>query len=150
MFKKLTLVFLAAFTLSAADSFVGTWKANMARSKYSPGPALRSSTVTYTQDGDWIVSTIAQIDSEGKPATAENRYKRDGKEYPFTRPAGDKGMIAMRSVNATTTEATLKIGAATTITRNVMAGDGKSFTRTTTGTDTKGQKVKNVVVFEKQ
>src|SRR5262245_10725451 len=112
MFKILTLVFLAALTLSAADSFMGTWKSNMAKSKNTPGPAPKSSTVTYTQDGDWIVSKFEPVDSEGKPTTATNRYKRDGKEYPFTNPTGDKGTITVKSINTNTSEATLKIGTA--------------------------------------
>jgi hypothetical protein len=151
MSKNLTLVFLAAaLTLSAADNYVGTWKANLAKSKYSPGPAPKSDTVTYTQDGDSIVATNEFVDSEGKPTTVTNRWKRDGTEYPFTTPAGNKGTVIVKSINATTSEATLKVGTATTNIRSVMASDGKSFTRTATGTNAKGQKVNNVVVFEKQ
>ena len=151
MFKNLTLVFLAAaLTLSAADSIVGTWKLNLAKSKYSPGPAPKSTTQTYTQDGDWIVAKNEVEDSEGKPATATNRFKKNGNEYPYTGPDGNSGTISVKSINERTTEATLKVGTAITNLRTVIASDGKSFTRTYTGTNAKGQKVKNVVVFEKE
>jgi hypothetical protein len=150
MFKNLTLVFLAALTLSAADNFVGTWKVNLAKSKYSPGPAPKSVTQTNSRDGDWSVVKVETVDSEGKPMTATNRFKRDGNEYPFTGPDGNSGTISVKMINERTTETTLKVGTAITNLHQVMAGDGKSFIRTTTGTNAKGQKVKNVIVFEKQ
>ena len=151
MLKKLMFVVLAtALAVLAADQFVGTWKVNLAKSKYSPGPAPKSATVTYSQDGDWIVGKNESIDSEGKPSTATNRYKRDGKEYPFVSATGEKGTIASKVIDANTTEATLKVGKAATVLRTVIAKDGKSFTRTTKGTNAQGQKVNNVVVFEKQ
>src|ERR1700720_3757281 len=80
------ILLAAAVTLSAADPFMGTWNVNMAKSKYSPGPAPKSSTV---------------------------RYRRDGKEYPYEAPAG-KGTIAVTSMNANTAHATIKVGTATT------------------------------------
>src|SRR5262249_2375071 len=121
-----------------------------AKSKYSPGPAPKSATQTYTLDGDWIVAKVETVDSEGKPTTTTNRFRRDGKEYPFTVAAGDKGMIAVKSINAKTTDSTLKAGTAIPTVHQVLANDGKSVTRTTTGTNATGQKVNNVIVFEKQ
>ena len=46
-------VLAASLTLCAADMLSGTWKLNTAKSKYSPGPAPKSNTVTYSMDGDW-------------------------------------------------------------------------------------------------
>ncbi len=54
-------------------------------------------------------------------------------------------------VDANTTEATLKMkGRVTLTTKAVVSADGKTRTLTTTGTNAKGQKVNNVVVFERQ
>ena len=151
MFRNLTLVVLtAAMTLSAADSFVGTWKLNIAKSKYAPGPAPKSLTATYTQDGDWINLKNEGVDAEGKPTSFTLRFKRDGKEYPYTTDTGAQSTIAIKLIDARTNESTQKIGTATFTLRNVLAANGKTFTRTVTGTNAKGQKVKNVMVFEKQ
>ena len=81
MARNLTLtVIAAAMTLSAADPFLGTWKMNPAKSKYSPGPAPKSVTISYTQDGDWIVGKNDTVGADDKATTTTNRYKRDGKE----------------------------------------------------------------------
>jgi hypothetical protein len=143
------ILLAAALTLSAADPFMGTWNVNMAKSKYSPGPAPKSSTVTYSQDSDWIVAKIDTVSAEGTPTSSTIRYRRDGKEYPYDAPAG-KGTIAVTSMNANTAHATIKVGTATTTVHTVIAKDGKSFTRTTKGTDAQGRTVNNLVVFEKQ
>ena len=47
------LVLLSAFGLASAlyvaDSFSGTWKLNVAKSKYESGPAPKETTVTLTE-----------------------------------------------------------------------------------------------------
>lgn len=144
------VVLAAALALSAADHFVGTWKLNTAKSKYSPGPAPKSSTVVYSQDGDWIVAKVDTVNADGKMGSATNRYKRDGKEHPYKAPAGESGTIAAKSIDANTTEATVKIGSASTTSRTVISKDGKTFTRTTKGTNAEGKPVNNTAVYEKQ
>jgi len=50
-----------------------------------------------------------------------------------------------------TTEATLKkSGKVVSTARRVVSKDGKTLTLTITGTNAKGQKVKNIAVYEKQ
>ena len=146
----LLIVIATALTLSAADAMVGTWKLNTAKSKYSPGPGPKSATVTYSQDGDWIVAKAEGVGPDGKAGTTENRYKRDGKEYPYQAPTGGSGTIAATSKGANTTDATIKVGSATTTSHTVIAKDGKSFTRTTKGTNAEGKAVNNTAVYEKQ
>jgi hypothetical protein len=50
MKKTFGLLILCALALAADDSFVGTWKLNVAKSKFSPGPAPQSQTVTIGAD----------------------------------------------------------------------------------------------------
>jgi hypothetical protein len=57
MQKTLGLLILGALALVAADDpFVGTWKLNIAKSKFSPGPPLQSQTVTIGADNKVEVS----------------------------------------------------------------------------------------------
>src|SRR5947208_385065 len=124
--RNLAFVALAApMTLLAADPFIGTWKMNPAKSKYSPGPAPKSATLTYTQDGDWIVGKNDTVGADGAATTATNRYKRDGKDYPFRTANGDSGTTTVKALDANTAQATLKIGASTTTLRTVISQDGK-------------------------
>ena len=150
MARNLTLtVMAAAMALSAADPFLGTWKMNPAKSKYSPGPAPKSATMTYTQDGDWIVGKNDTVGADDKATTFTNRYKRDGKEYPYE-GANGTGTVAVKATNPNTAQATIKIGTSTITLHTVISRDGKSFTRTTKGTDPQGRQVNNVAVYDKQ
>jgi hypothetical protein len=64
MKKTFGLLILCALALAAADDpFVGTWKLNVAKSKFSPGPAPQSQTVTIGADNKVEVSGT---DSEGQ------------------------------------------------------------------------------------
>ena len=143
------IVMAAALTLSAADALVGTWKLNTAKSKFSP-PGPQSATATYSRDGDWVVVKIEGVGPDGKEATTNNRYKRDGKAHPYQSPAGGSGTITVKSKGANTTDATLKVGSGTTTSHTVVAKDGKSFTRTTKGTNAEGKPVNSTAVYEKQ
>jgi hypothetical protein len=143
---------LAAFTMSAfaADNFTGTWKLNLQKSQYDPGPPLRSLTSHVDIMGDTANFTFDGYDANGKAISpGEITIKLDGKDYPVE---GDptRDTIAMKKIDDYTIEETNKKGGkVTTITRTVYAKDGKSRTATTTGTTPDGQKVNNVAVFDR-
>ncbi len=146
-----TSVLVLSVVLFAADSNIGTWKLNLAKSKFSPGPPPQSQTlkieawgehgVTYTSDG---------VGADGKPTHSEFQAKYDGKDNLFKGNA-DADTIAYRRINANTIEAVTKLkGKATINARAVVSGDGKTRTLTQTGKDAQGHDVNNVLVYEKQ
>jgi hypothetical protein len=49
---------------------LGTWKLNLAKSTYSPGPAPKTSTFTFQGEGQNLKNTTEGIDAEGKPVKA--------------------------------------------------------------------------------
>src|SRR5215475_15605021 len=71
---------LVAGTALAADVTLGTWKANIAKSTYSPGPAPKSNTVKFEAVGDNIKVTVDRTDGDGKPVHNEWVGKYDGKD----------------------------------------------------------------------
>ena len=143
-------IFMEIVALSSADGFMGTWKQNIAKSTYSPGPAPKSATYTHTQDGEWISQKCEFINAEGKSISTTTRFKLDGKEYPYTSFSGAQKTITSNRINARTNEAIVKYGAETETVRDVLSIDGKTITRTITGTDTKGQQIRERQVYEKQ
>jgi hypothetical protein len=144
-------ILTAATALSAADPLMGTWKVNTAKSKYSPGPGPQSSTMVYSQDGEWIVAKFDNIDSAGKPLSYTNRWKLDGMDYPYESPALGRGTISVKRVDDFNFQGKIKVeGNRVFTTRSVISKDGKTRTLTITGTDAKGQKINNVIVYEKQ
>jgi hypothetical protein len=146
------LTLLALTTLAfAADSNIGTWKMNPAKSKYSPGPAPKSQTLKIEAWGDdGVKYTSDGIGPDGKPTHSEFQAKYDGKDNAF-KGNPDADMIAYKRIDANTIEATTKLkGKATTKTKAVVSADGKTRTLTQTGTDSQGRTVNNVIVYEKQ
>ena len=147
-----SLVIWSERTVSAqTDPVLGTWRLNVAKSKYAPGPPPVSETRVYETFGaGGVKATFNREEPGGKKVTINYSAMYDGKDYPYT-GSPDADTIALKRVDRNTTEATLKKnGKVTLTTRAVVAPDGKTRTLTTTGTNAQGQKVNNVVVFEKQ
>jgi len=140
----------AAFVLSAADPLLGTWKMNVAKSKFNPGPSPKGGTVVYSQDGDWIVLKNDAIDAQGKPSSRTNRYKLDGKEYPFESPLLTNATIAVKRIDQHHTEATIKSATGVITIRTTISKDGKVRTQTSSGINGEGKKTNNTVVYERQ
>ena len=134
----------------AADNQVGTWKLNVAKSKYSPGPPPKEGTLTVEAIPNGLKITIQGTDAEGKPVHMEFAPKYDGKDVPATgMPGADT--ISMKKIDDYTVEAvSKKEGKPRTTTRTVVSKDGKTRTTTQKGTNAKGEKVNNTIVYEKQ
>ena len=146
---SLALCLVAAAVCLAANLQIGTWKLNEAKSKLAPGVA-KNNTVVVEAAGDDIKVTVDGTDADGKPVHNEWTGKFDGKDYPVTGdPTSDTR--AYKPINARTLALTVKKGGKVTVTgRIAVAPNGKSRTVSTSGTDPKGKKFKNVAVYDKQ
>src|SRR5713101_4470859 len=94
----------------AADSNVGTWKVNLAKSTYDPGPAPKGPNVTKIEaDGDGIKVTADGVNAQGQATHVTYSAKYDGKDYPETgNPNVDT--ISIKRIDANTIETTTKKG----------------------------------------
>jgi hypothetical protein len=139
----------AAFAQSS-EWLIGTWKTNLAKSTYSPGPPPRSQTLTFETEGRGHRVTSETINAQGNPVKAVFIRHDDGKSYPVTGNAAFDSE-AFRTVNASTAWIIrTKAGkVATTIVAEISA-DGKSLTDTITGLNANGQPFYIVAVREKQ
>ena len=150
----LAAVAMGALALGVAiaaqtDPIVGTWKLDVAKSTYKPGPAPKSATVVIDAAGKGIKVAVDAVTADG-PMKWGYSSNRDGKDSPVT------GNPAYDSANATQTsphEGTIvyKKGGKTIATvKTSVAKDGKTMTVTTDGTDAKGQAMHNVAHYTKQ
>src|SRR6266699_1767749 len=65
-YTKLMLVLLGfAATLCAADPFVGTWKMNVAKTKYKVGTAPKEQTVTISETGSEMSVKVEGTAADG-------------------------------------------------------------------------------------
>ncbi|MCA1582673.1 MAG: hypothetical protein LC796_15040 [Acidobacteria bacterium] len=133
----------------AADSNMGTWKLNEAKSKIAAG-AAKNNTVVYEAAGDSIKVTVDGVLADGKPSHNEWTGKFDGKDYPVTGDPNSDSR-AYKKVDGNTMDLTVKKAGKTTVAgKIVVAADGKSRTVTTTSTDAAGKKMTSTAVFDKQ
>ena len=146
----------AALTLAVVanaqskDPFVGTWRLNVAKSKYT-GPAPKSITSTYEAAGQGYKVSVRNEPASGAVQQYSYTTSLDGKDSPITGNNPNADAVAVKRIDANTLELVNKKGGKVTTTqRNVVSPDGKTRTVTTTGTDPQGQKINNVGVFEKQ
>src|ERR1035441_3433048 len=68
----------------AADPVIGTWKLDVAKSTFSPGPAPKSQTRSYAESAQGTTLTIKTTTADGKESTATLTFKKDGKPYPVS------------------------------------------------------------------
>ena len=144
----LGLVLFMAPVCFAQNLHMGTWKLNEAKSKFAPG-AAKNHTVVYEAAGDQIKVIVDGTDSAGTATHNEWTGKFDGKDYAL---AGDPtaDTRSYRSQGARTLLMTgKKAGKVTVSGRIVVTANGKSRTVSTTGTDAKGKRYKNIAVYDK-
>lgn len=154
---RVTVVFAAAMlvvaVLAAAqpkDPFVGTWTLNVAKSKYDPGPGPKGGTSTYETAGKGYKVTVKTEPATGPEQQWSYTTDLDGKDSPMTgNPNADT--IAVKRVDAHTMEAVAKKGGKElNKQKRVLSADGKTMTITVTGMNAQGQKVHNVMVYDKK
>src|SRR4029453_5877856 len=69
---------------------MGSWKLNVAKSKFTPGPSPKSSTVTFTAAGQGVKAVIDTVGADGAKIHWEYTADFDAKPQPVTgKPAGD-------------------------------------------------------------
>ena len=146
-------VLVSSFLLAQSDPFIGTWKQNIAKSKYSPGPAPKSQTQTYEAQGNGIKLSTDGTAADGSRMTWSYSTNFDGKDSPISGTGAPNGAdtIALKRVNPNTYEATFKkAGKVVGTGRDVVSKDGKIRTITAKGTDANGNAVSRIIVWDKQ
>jgi hypothetical protein len=133
-----------------ADPLDGTWTLNVEKSKFNSGPTLKSQTRKYEVSGDAVKQTLDGVDGSGKHTHMTFTAHYDGKDYPVNGNP-DADTIAVKRTDKYSAKSTLKKdGKPTLTTERHVSKDGKTLTMKTTGTNANGEKVDNVLVFDKQ
>jgi len=136
--------------LLAADNWLGTWKLNVEKSKYSPGPAPKSQTLKYAASQGVITLTSDGVTAEGKATHGTYSSKFDGKEVSWEGNP-DADTAAPKKTGDNSFENVWKKGGKVTVTvKAVVSNDGKTYTVSQTGQNAKGEAVNITAVYEKQ
>jgi hypothetical protein len=141
----------AAPPAKPANPIVGTWKLNVAKSTFIPGPGWRSQTRTYrAAPGSGVSVEWIGVGAKGEAMHVSFISRLDGKDYPM------KGSANYDTLNAVPVDAfTVKSeekrdGQIVGIANRRVSPDGKVLTITDEGTNRKGEKFSQVLVFDRQ
>ena len=145
------LVFMAPqFALAQHQLFAGTWKVDVAKSKYEPGAAPKSETLRFEPVGDGFKVSLDGVNQQG-PYHSEATGKFDGVDVPVVAtPARQAAFTyAFSRIDERTWEIVIKVnGERQLMVRNAVSEDGKTMRGVSTVTS-RGQ-INQVVIYEKQ
>ena len=147
---SLLWVLLFAHAVHAADSQAGTWKMNLAKSKFTAAAAPKSQITTIEAIQGGVTNVTDIVDAEGKAIHYEFTVIYGAKDYPVK---GDPGRdaVSVRKIDDYTFEVTnKKAGKVVSTVRAEYARDGKSRTMTTKGVNTQEGKTVTVTFWDRQ
>jgi hypothetical protein len=149
-FYPLSLILLAG-SLFAGDPFAGTWKLNIAKSKFA-GPALKEYTLIVEVAGDQVTATEKGIAADGSPILMKYTVPATGGPAQFLEGArpGVSTVFAKSKAGSRISDTDTKDGKVISTGHAVVSADGKSIRATVKGTDAQGKKYERMDVFDKQ
>jgi hypothetical protein len=144
---------LAQGVLNQGEPRTGTWKLNLAKSKFNPGPPPKSQVRRYNAQGKSMKLSVEGIGADESPVSYGVTLKYDGRDYPIIGSGTPSGAdtVAQKHIDPYTVEATFKkAGNVIQTVRSVVSREGKILTITTTGANANGQATNDVAVFDRQ
>lgn len=149
------LIYLAVIGLAgslwAADPTVGTWKLNIAKSKFPPTEqAPKEQTVIKRELGtDDFEVLITGVNADGTDLSIKYTHPQQGGLIEGAAPQGP--MLVMTVVDPGETITTfLQDGKQVQVHHNIVSKDGKTMTQTVSYMDDQGQPAITLMVWEKQ
>ncbi|HKC57096.1 MAG TPA: hypothetical protein VKC35_13270 [Vicinamibacterales bacterium] len=139
---------------SKDDPALGSWKLNVAKSTFTPGPPIKGDTRSYeVNDAGWLIVTTETIQPDGTKTGVRFAAKFDGKAYPqIGRFAPTVTLITYEPVDKRTLKYTQRDASGKVVSTNTrtVSADGKTMTIEQKTTDASGRPVVNVELFERQ
>ena len=151
--RFLAVLAITAVTVLGADNSIGTWKVNIAKSKYTPAPfPLKSLTSVREAVSGGVKVTNTGERADGSAINASYTAKYDGSAAAVTGTGSPYDSISIKQVNANTLTYAAKqtSGKYHASGRTVVSSDGKTMTSTSKGTDANGAAMTLKLVYEKQ
>ena len=141
------MVSQAAF---AGENWVGSWKLNAAKSKFTSDAVVRAQTLTFEATTAGIKLTSEGTDPQGKAVHGGYTSHFDGKDVPWTgNPAAD--VACPKRIDDSSYENVWKLAGKHTMTSLVVVSkDNKTLTITQTPSGAKGAAAASVAVYDRQ
>jgi len=144
------LVLLVAHSAPPDDPVLGSWKLNVEKSTFTPGPAWQSQFRTYQLTPAGVSVTWTGLGAKGDKMQVTYIYQYDGRDYPMTGSGSYDTLNAVRIDARTVKSEEKRNGKTVGIAVRTVSPDGKILTITDEGTNRKGQAFSQVLVFDRQ
>jgi hypothetical protein len=132
---------------SGEKILLGTWRLDLTKSKYFPGPAPLSETRIYAADKDGVQGTIKRVYADRRAETIQWRADYDREQTVTGTPAYDA--IKLKKVDDYTSVSTLShAGMVFGTARRVISPDGNTMTITFERKTTEDT-IRNVAVYQR-
>jgi hypothetical protein len=158
--SAVVLSLVASSLLQAQSNPEGTWKLNVATSKYVGQQAPKNEARTYEISYAGVKVSVNGVAGDGGLIIWSYTTKYDGKDSPYSGVGStaegvgtpnEADTIAVKRVDANTITATSKNTGKVVLTeRIVVSSDGKVMTITSQGTNERGQPNSSSAVWDKQ
>jgi hypothetical protein len=152
--RQPALCIVALSLIAGADPFVGTWKLDPARSKFTLGdPSFMFATMQIESVSNGLKSTNSAADGDGFASDFTFSCPLDGTPCKVVAATAMKGSAAvdttsLKRVDAHTIIATgMKYGKLVYTDKLVVSADGKTLTVTRKGTTPEGKKYESTIVL---
>jgi hypothetical protein len=134
----------------APDPFVGTWKLNVTKSSFNPGPPPKEATLVIAQMGNKMSSSLHMELGTGQKIAFEYTAPQDGTDTPV--PGGGRvDAVSEKRINVrTVARDDKKDGKVTRAQYTVVSPDGKTLTLQIAAINAQGVAVNDVQVFDRQ
>jgi hypothetical protein len=127
---------------------LGSWRLNVAKSRYSPGPPVREETRVYTRTPEGIIGLVTRTYADGRMERYEYNANFGGERMVTGNP--DYDAVILRKLDEYTSAVTLThAGSVYGVGRRAISPDGKTLTLTFDRQSSENT-VHNVAVYEKQ
>jgi hypothetical protein len=146
------LLFMGQSAVAQNQLFTGSWKADIAKSRYQPGAAPRSEILRFEPVGDGFKLSLDGVNQQGR-YHSEATGKFDGVDVPVmatpARPASFT--YAFTRIDDHTWDIVIKVNGERRISvHNVVSDDGKTMTSVSNAVTNQGKLASEIVLYEKQ
>jgi hypothetical protein len=146
------MLFVLALATAAmsADPFVGTWKANLAKSSNS-AKTLKSEIAKVEAIENGIKTSRDVVSADGKTSHSESFTRFDGKDYPYASRSRPGAVQACSKIDDSRYFCVIKTdGKEISRMYDVISSDGRTGTIIFMGRNSQGQDWISTLVYEKQ
>jgi hypothetical protein len=136
---------------SDSDPVYGTWKLNLAKSTFDPGPAPQSQTRTYEAAPGGSTKVTVQITSaSGQTQMVSATFKGDGTPHPVTGSLNYDMISTTRISPLQSKDVLMRSGKVIGQMIRIESSDYKILTATYTFTTPSGRSEHDVMVYDRQ